>query len=409
MRVLHKLSLLSIIGSVVLMAALLGGLGVAGAEPVDPEGAIRPGDLTFQTVTISAGEDTTLNAWWPTTNYASDTALTIRSGNVAAPIIRFDLSGLANPEDLLVAQARLKFYVESRTNSQPIVASAYGVNKEWVANQATWQNAKANDPWGVGGCNAVPGDRSGVASDEVTISAVDTWVSLDVTEIVRGWLSGESPNYGFLIKGSSGGSVAYNLYSLNYSAVWRPKLEIMLAEIPAPTPTNTPMPTATPSPTPMIPALWLRKEGPVGPLAPAQYSVQYAITLRSIGTQGATNVVLTDVLPLGTVFLNASHGGVYHPEQHEVVWNIGSMAIGEEKIIQVEVGLATWVKDTGNVVNVVRASGADCAPVESYWEIVVVPPTATPTPTASPTPPPTPTPVMFDIHLVQLFKFFIVR
>jgi uncharacterized repeat protein (TIGR01451 family) len=409
MRFLHRLSLLSIIGSIILVAALVAGLGVAGAEPDDPEGAIRPGDLTFQTVTISAGEDTTLHAWWPTTNYASDTVLAIRSGNVAAPIIRFDLSSLTNPEDLLVAQARLRFYVESRTNTQPIGASAYAVNKEWVANQATWQDAKTNDPWGTAGCNAVPGDRSGVASDEVMISAVDTWVSLDVTEIVRGWLSGESPNYGFLLKGTSGGSVAYNLYSLDYSAVWRPKLEIMLAPMPTPEPTGTPMPTATPSPTPMAPALWLLKEGPVGPLAPGQFSVQYTITLRSVGTQSAAGVVLTDALPLGTVFLNASHGGVYHPDQHEIVWNVGSMAIGEELIIQVEAGLATWVKDTGNVVNVVRASGENCAPAESYWEIVVVPPSATPTPTASPTPSPTPTPVMFKIQLGQVFKFFVVR
>lgn len=419
MRGFHRVAG-AVLMAVFLVLSLIGmAASSAGTSPGSVPVAMGPADLQFQTVELSTGQATTLHSWFPGTNYAASSDLTLRTGDVASPLVRFDLSPIPSAAQVAVAKATLKLYVGYRTNAQPLTAAVYAVNRQWRAEQATWNDAAAGTPWGQSGCNAVPGDHDAVVADQVLIAEQDVWIALDVTDSVQGWLSGAIANDGLVVKASGRGSVAYNVYSFNYSlSSLRPKLEIIYAVIPTPAPTLTSTPTATPSPTPLTPGLYIEKTGPAGPLSSGQYAVTYNISVRSIGTQGAGVVAVTDMLPLGTVFLGCTHDGVYDLEDHTVTWNLGTLAIGEQKDISLDLGLAAWVKDTGTIVNVARASCTGCVAVEDYWETIVIPPTPTPSPTSTPTliptatPPPTltptATPTLLFMYWPQTMKGWVV-
>lgn len=377
MRGRGKLRLVGLVSTLVVCLMLIG-LGAIGASP-SPQASIEtisagPG-IIFRQVTIPASEDTWINQWRPTTNYGR-TNLMLRSANVASALIKFPLDAIPYPLDVAVAQATLKLYVIGSTNYNPIWAYAYGVNRPWNANEATWVQATALDAWARSGCDAVPEDRSGDASPEVGIFMAETYISLDVTEIVRAWLNGTAPNNGILVKASSGTSVEWELASADHAnPAFRPQLQVLFTVIPTPTP------TITPSPTPIQPALQISKTGPEGVLELTQGSIiTYTITVNSIGTQDAYGVVITDVLPYGTSYVGSTPAGVQSGEN--VIWEIGTLPMGESVTIRVVVSLAALVKDSGLLVNVARANcNNGCTEVYSDWPNIINPiPTVTPTP-----------------------------
>lgn len=377
MRGRGKLRVVGLVSTFVVCLMLIG-LGAIGASP-SPQVSIEtislgPG-IVFRQVTIPASEDTWINQWRPTTNYGR-TNLMLRSTNVASALLKFPLDAIPYPLDVAVAQATLRLYVIGSTNYNPLWAYAYSVNRPWNANEATWVQATASQAWSRSGCDAVPEDRSGDASPEVGIFMAETYVSLDVTEIVRAWLNGTAPNNGILVKASSGASVEWELASADHAnPAFRPQLQVLFTIIPTPTP------TITPSPTPIQPALRISKTGPEGVLELTQGSIiTYTIAVNSVGTQDAYGVVITDVLPYGTSYVGSTPPGVQSGEN--VIWEIGTLPIGESVTIQVIVSLAALVKDSGLLVNVARANCTNgCTEVYSDWPNIINPiPTVTPIP-----------------------------
>ena len=81
------------------------------------------------------------------------------------------------------------------------------------------------------------------------------WVTLDVTELVRGWHDGRWPNEGIGIQTTSAGAgdqmIAFDAHEVPYQG---PHLRLIYAT-PLPTPTTTPTSTPTLLPTPQ--ALYL--------------------------------------------------------------------------------------------------------------------------------------------------------
>jgi len=270
---------------------------------------------------------------------------------------------------VVVAQALLKVYVLSRSNNNSLGVLAYAVHRPWVAEQVSWLRADQATLWGSPGCNARPADRAAQGSPVAMLQWPEGWAVVDVTDIVRGWMDGSLVNHGLILK-TQAGSVTYELASLdNGNEALRPVLEVLFAPMP------------TPTPTPIRPVLVLEKTGPEGPLADEDgavtqvYTLTYQIVLRNAGTQNATGVLITDSLPLGTVFSSCSGGGIYDAPSHSVTWNVGALAIGAEQTLQLELKLARWVKETGTVVNIAQASCAELpGVVEDYWETFVVPP-----------------------------------
>jgi uncharacterized repeat protein (TIGR01451 family) len=327
---------------------------------------------------VRACVDTTLNAWYPQTNYAASATLTLRSQDGSSPLLKFDFGALPYPQDMAVASASLMMFVQSASNGLPAQVSAYAVHRPWVAGEATWYRADRDTVWDGYGCNGAPGDRAAAGTPEQELSETGDWVTFDITDLVRGWLQGALPNYGLLLKATARGSVGYTLFGADYAnGAYRPYVEIDYVLIP------TPQPTITPTATPVVPGLEVDKVGPVGPLKPDERTITYNITVRNAGTALASGVVLTDVLPLGTSFGSCTADGVYDAEEHLIVWRDIDLEQGESLTMVVHLDLAAWVREMGNIVNVVRASCPACPGVaEDYWETIIVAPT--PTPTATP-------------------------
>ena len=71
----------------------------------------------------------------------------------------------------------------------------------------------------------------------------------------------------------------------------------------------------------------------------------YTITLTNNGEIGATNVVLKDPIPGHSKFVSASDNGVFDFDSDMVTWDIGNLAVGESKEVQlvVKIGSTTQV------------------------------------------------------------------
>lgn len=196
--------------------------------------------------------DTWINGWSVDSNYGSDTRLIVRSDDWMASLLKFDLSAL--PANAYVTSAALQVYIEGRSNSYTVDVSAYKMRREWLAGQATWKQARTNQPWGAPGANDTTVDRDGTPADHQLFASTGVWMSFDVTDMVREWAANPAANYGLVLKGAKGGAgVEYRLASGEYSnASLRPKLVIHY-RLDGTAPTATPIPTATPTSAPATP------------------------------------------------------------------------------------------------------------------------------------------------------------
>ena len=83
--------------------------------------------------------------------------------------------------------------------------------------------------------------------------------------------------------------------------------------------------------------------------------VQYTVTVINLGTDTATNVVLTDVLPAGSTFISATNGAPdpLHPGQ--VCWEIGDLLKGESRVTTITVQAPS---SKGTMTNLASADSA---------------------------------------------------
>jgi uncharacterized repeat protein (TIGR01451 family) len=85
-------------------------------------------------------------------------------------------------------------------------------------------------------------------------------------------------------------------------------------------------------------------------------NVTFTITIHNNGPDNATNIVVTDVLPLGLDFVSASDGGTYNPTTRTITWtafnlNYGSPDITRTFITQINTDMAgntTGITNTAN-------------------------------------------------------------
>ncbi len=127
------------------------------------------------------------------TNFGMTPTLLV-GGVGAEALVQFDLTALpAAITGSNVAKATLTLFVDS--------VDAAGTVNISVAN-GSWTED------GVNGNNA-PG-AGALVGDNVPISAVDEYVSVDVTQAVQGWVNGTSNNDGFIITPSGGVNVEFD-------------------------------------------------------------------------------------------------------------------------------------------------------------------------------------------------------
>ena len=82
------------------------------------------------------------------------------------------------------------------------------------------------------------------------------------------------------------------------------------------------------------PILYINKSGSPNP-ATAGSNITYIVTYENIGNAPAGNVIITDEIPQGTIFVSATNGGV--EEDGTVRWNIGILEAGESGFAELTV------------------------------------------------------------------------
>jgi pimeloyl-ACP methyl ester carboxylesterase len=145
--------------------------------------------------------DTYINQWSPTTNYGAQDILGLRQDRIKRSLLRFDLTPwIPAGAQVVVAQAKLSMWVLWVSNEEPINADIYRVNRHWDEAAVTW-----NTPWSTAGCDTIPTDREGTRVSSATIpSTWGSWAEWDVTNLVQGWVNGQSANEGLMVLGRVG-------------------------------------------------------------------------------------------------------------------------------------------------------------------------------------------------------------
>lgn len=80
-------------------------------------------------------------------------------------------------------------------------------------------------------------------------------------------------------------------------------------------------------------------------------NIEYTVTVENIGTTSSSNIVVTDVLPVGVELIGASNGGVYDEDTRTITWilNLNSL---ETQRLTVNVKILSY----GNLTNVVSVN-----------------------------------------------------
>ena len=165
------------------------------------------------------------------TNYGTSSNMYVgwnTSTNKYFSLLKFDLSSI--PTGSMVVGASL---VLTAASNRALQADFYIAEclRNWVRLEATWNSYSSGNAW------TTPGGASG--SDyaatptwygDLTGITTDLAVSFDVTSLVKDWVDGVKPNYGFFIRDevpSAGQFTTWDTY-LHATAVKRPKLIVDL-------------------------------------------------------------------------------------------------------------------------------------------------------------------------------------
>jgi hypothetical protein len=181
-----------------------GGLGgVVGADEYPLEGEGRITKVTAdvnRSRRFNASQDTFIDASRPAMNFGAAQTMWLGFNDQMRPLVEVPFPVCDNvftciPSDAQVDLAYLYLYVyEGRGfanwNQSVMGVSAHAVNSMWSEATANWTMPWANPGGDVG--PAVSVTRLGNAR-------INTWLRLDVTDIVAAIVAGDAPNYGFAV------------------------------------------------------------------------------------------------------------------------------------------------------------------------------------------------------------------
>ena len=220
-----------------------GGTGTPSATSPPPDVPIYVGQR--------AARDTFLNALEPDENYGGQGHLHFglyATGPIKNVLLWFDLDDI--PSDALVTEATLSLFGRSVDGIIPLCA--YGLRRDWEEHEATWHEARTDDPWYQDGAMDGSEDRDGECIPGTFIDGEQIqFYEWDIRSLVQAWVSGARPNLGLvaIIGSDSKAKDKHGFYSREYSEfALRPFLSLVYIR-PTPTPTVTPTATLMPSPT----------------------------------------------------------------------------------------------------------------------------------------------------------------
>ena len=130
----------------------------------------------------------------------------VRRDATSAFLVRFDLDRLDLPADSQIEKATVSFHVWDPSSRGNAKVCAFGLKTPWEESAATWNRPAADASW-KGGHTFAFGLDTTEPVDHVVVppdagsDTVDPPLEyrLDVTSLVRNWLSGTIPNNGLAI------------------------------------------------------------------------------------------------------------------------------------------------------------------------------------------------------------------
>jgi len=150
----------------------------------------------------------------PDTTTGFETSMYVRAGmtgHIWRSLVMFDLSPI--PSGSLINSAYLSLFYEGYSGNDPAgrTYTANRVTHSWVetvdgTKGTTWNEANHDPLLHPGGCVdwANGGDWTGSGAASSMVPSGTGWMTWDVTSIVKDWIEGGQPNYGFLIRDLSG-------------------------------------------------------------------------------------------------------------------------------------------------------------------------------------------------------------
>ncbi|HIH94542.1 TPA: DNRLRE domain-containing protein [Methanosarcina acetivorans] len=187
-------------------------------------------------ISLSVASDNRLKEEAPNTTYRETEYIDVGErpgGGIYRDVMLFELKQLDETDSIEKATLSLFWYYPEEARPEDIVLEVYRPEK-WCEEHVTWEEREIETPWQNPGGDWY--DRNDVLQGSMPYATItikgstlpdNRYYELDVTELVKEYVSGEYENTGFLIKARSESSNYIAFYSSEWqNKAQRPKLTI---------------------------------------------------------------------------------------------------------------------------------------------------------------------------------------
>ncbi len=135
-------------------------------------------------------------------------------------VLQFDVGSI--PHDAEILSAQLELYQASAPNGTSGYAEVYRISRDWSELDVTWVQRTGTSNWATAG-----GDYDSEVIARTLLDTPTGWYSWEIRKLVAGWVRGDYPNHGLLIR-SDENNLEYRDFnsSEHSSSLLRPKLTI---------------------------------------------------------------------------------------------------------------------------------------------------------------------------------------
>ncbi|MEZ4959932.1 MAG: DNRLRE domain-containing protein, partial [Saprospiraceae bacterium] len=173
------------------------------------------------TQSFTATDDAMLYSTNPTTNYGGDINFQVGAFSAGSQylksVLKFDVSGLAGQT---VSSAILKVEVRSSYNV-PVPIEVHRLTKDWTESTVSWAS-----PWtSAGGDYSSTIEGSTSFTSAISLGEPTQTMSIDISSLVNGWVTGTYPNYGLVLLDPGNLARSLNFYSSEGSV--KPTLQVI--------------------------------------------------------------------------------------------------------------------------------------------------------------------------------------
>jgi hypothetical protein len=216
--------------------------------------------VTETTVTLQEGsngywdsDDTYLHQFAPDSRHCIEDQFRVGYDHTYYGLIRFDVSFI--PANAVVREAKLQLFAVG-WGGDDITVSAHCLKRRVKFCEATWNQPRDGETWGVPGGNDPVTDYCPEPESSFTSWSILKWYDLDLTSLVQSWIAGSMPNHGVVLRSIDSINSLWFASAENTNLDLRPKLVISYGPggVPEPTPTTsvspTPLETSTATATP---------------------------------------------------------------------------------------------------------------------------------------------------------------